>query len=64
MALTASSTSSVHTGAMETVTVSYSDPIALIAAALKFNKLSIDEGFAAFDQVICRTIFYGICISL
>ena len=49
---------------METVTVSYSDPIALIAAALKFNKLSIDEGFAAFDQVICRTIFYGICISL
>jgi hypothetical protein len=33
------------------------EPTALIAAALKYNKLSIDEGFTAFDQVNRRSFW-------
>ena len=40
----------------DSASVAHSEPTALIAAALKYNKLSIDEGFTAFDQVNCRIL--------
>jgi hypothetical protein len=54
MALTASlGSANVHT-ALEPDSAISAEAVPLIAAALKYNNLSLDEGFTAFDQVISR----------
>jgi hypothetical protein len=65
MALTASlGSSNVHT-VLEPDSGISADPVPLIAAALKYNNLSLDEGFSAFDQVFhCSDILLPALIQL